>query len=203
VPVPTLSVSLVPALARPASPEPAAAVPAPPPPKPKAKPVERPEGVQATPEPQVNPEKPPPEPVKDPSPQPPPDPQPVVEDANPDPGGAGGEVPAGASVSAATFKGLSSEFGWYVQAVNRALYDSWRQPFLAGQRDPLEVTVSFVILRNGSVQSPQIVESSGVPALDRSTLRAVFEATLPPLPRNFRGETQPALVVFQHFPEDS
>jgi len=193
VPERSLSVTLVASAALPPAPEPAAAVPAPPPPKPR--PVVRPEGVQATPEPKLNPKKPPPEPVEEP------EPPPTIEQANPEPGGAVGE--AAASVSAATLEGLSSEFTWYVQAVNRALYDAWRQPFLSGQRDPLEVKVSFVILRNGSVRSPQVVESSGIPALDRSTLRAIFEATLPPLPRNFRGETQPALVVFQHFPEDS
>lgn len=98
--------------------------------------------------------------------------------------------------------GMGSEFDWYREAVNRSLYTSWRQPILQGLREPLEVEVYFEILQNGAIRGLRIESSSGLSALDRSVLRAVQEALLPPLPRSFRKPTQEALITFQYFPDD-
>jgi len=98
--------------------------------------------------------------------------------------------------------GMGSEFDWYREAVNRSLYTSWRQPILQGLREPLEVEVYFEILQNGTIRGLRIESSSGLSTLDRSVLRAVQEALLPPLPRSFRKPTQEALITFQYFPDD-
>jgi len=98
--------------------------------------------------------------------------------------------------------GMGSEFDWYREAVNRSLYTSWRQPILQGLREPLEVDVYFEILQNGSIRGLRLESSSGISALDRSVLRAVQEAMLPPLPRSFRKPTQEALITFQYFPDE-
>ncbi len=96
---------------------------------------------------------------------------------------------------------MGDEFSWYRDAVIRALFTSWRKPF-AGTLETLEVAVAFEILRDGGVINVRIERSSGSATLDRSALRAVHEATLPPLPRNSTAATQPALFVFRLYPED-
>jgi len=112
-------------------------------------------------------------------------------------GGPSGEadLPVGA------LEGMGSEFDWYRGAVIRALYAAWQQPFLAANRDVLEVGVAFDILPDGGVRAVRVANTSGVAALDRSALRAVYDATLPPLPGNFRNSTQPALFTFRLFPD--
>jgi TonB family protein len=96
---------------------------------------------------------------------------------------------------------MGVEFDWYRQSVVNALFTAWRQPFSGGLREPVEVTVGFEILRDGSVRSVQIVSPSGDSRLDRSAFRAVQDASLPPLPRNYRVTAQPARFVFRLFPE--
>jgi TonB family protein len=91
------------------------------------------------------------------------------------------------------------QYDWYRAAINRALSAAWRKPFVQTTEESLDVLVGFEILRDGSVRGVQIVSSSGFPALDRSAERAVYDASLPPLPRNFREPTQPARVIFRYF----
>ena len=94
------------------------------------------------------------------------------------------------------------EFAWYRMRVKNAIQVKWRRPFLQGIRDSIEVSVVFVIQRDGSVTGLAIDFPSGVAALDRSALRAVHEAALPALPRNWNEPTADARFVFRLFPED-
>jgi len=171
-----------------------------------AKPQPEPEGVTALNEPP-----PPPTPAKkeperkaaEPEPAKPKPPAAATEQSGDDalPEGAAAHSLDGDAGAVTGLVGMGTEFDWYRDAVNRALYTSWRQPILQFVFEPLEVAVYFEILRDGSTRNLRIDQESGTPALDRSALRAVQEAMLPPLPRNFREPTQEALVVFRYFPD--
>ena len=113
-------------------------------------------------------------------------------------GGGVGDASGGVQGS-----GQISIFGWYQNSVSRALYGSWRQPPLAGQREPLDVVIEFQIQRDGSVIGLKVAQSSGVPALDRSALRAVADASpLPKLPPTWRESRMTASFLFRLNPGD-
>ena len=49
--------------------------------------------------------------------------------------------------------------------------------------------LTFEILRDGTVTNVQITQSSGIPEVDRSALRAILASNpLPPLPSDYSGE---------------
>lgn len=79
---------------------------------------------------------------------------------------------------------FGSRFGWYVEVVKRKVQNNW----LTYELDPKIVAphkggISFDIVRDGSVSNVQIAQSSGVPLLDQSALRAVIRAgNFGPLP---------------------
>lgn len=188
------------ASARPAAMQ--ARTPAPSPPAPE--PTPPPEGVRLeTREPP--PVKPRPEKEKEkrkeppkPRPSPPPPVDPVEEPSAP--AGPPGVVGEGSSVTAAEIGDV--RFAWYRDSVTAALYSNWRRPILDGLIDPVEVRVTFEILRDGSVRDLRVDQASGVLVFDRSALRAVSDAApLPPLPGNWREPTLPAAFVFRLFPE--
>lgn len=187
-----------PATKAPAPPRQAAAVPTPPKPEP--------EGMRVEPKP-VQPSKKPPkkaEPKADPVPQvaedtpPTPDPgalQPAVEDPAP------GAVSGGGS-SVAPMEGGDDAFAWYRASVTASLFSHWQRPFVSGLGQAVETRVVFDIQRDGTVRNLRVENSSGVPSLDRSALRAVSDAApLPPLPATWKEPVLPAGFVFQLFPE--
>ena len=90
---------------------------------------------------------------------------------------------------------------FYSAAVRAAIEPRWRKPVLDSQV-PSEVTVSFEILRDGTVRGAQVQRSSGIAALDRSAMRAVIEAApLPPFPAGWRGASTAATMTFILLPE--
>jgi protein TonB len=189
---------------------PAAARPTPPQPPP-SKPVEPEEGVRAEPRepepepaPKVKPKESKPEPEKPvPAAESPPPPlrsgggDPDMEPPPEESGGSGG---AG---TITPMSGGDEAFAWYRASVTAALHGNWRRPILSGIRETLEVTVALEIQRDGRVTNLRIEQSSGVPSLDRSALRAVADAApLPPLPNSWREPSLPAGFVFRQHPED-
>ena len=168
--------------------------PKPEPPKPKPEP--RPEETEAAGDVVHSKRAEPTKKKEEPKPAPPSDPEPV-EDSGEEPervGDSTGGVQAGGEISL---------FGWYQSSVSRALYSTWRRPLLAGLREPLAVHISFDIQKNGTVTGLRVTESSGVPALDRSALRAVADASpLPRLPPAWRGSSMTAAYLFEITPED-
>jgi protein TonB len=104
--------------------------------------------------------------------------------------------------SIAPMEGGDVEFAWYRASVTAALYSNWRRPILSGITEPLEASVGFEILRDGSVVNLRIESPSGVPSLDRSALRALTDASpLPPLPAQWRESRLSAVFVFRMYPE--
>jgi protein TonB len=84
---------------------------------------------------------------------------------------------------------FGSRYGWYVQVVQRKVSENW----LKYEVDPRiaqanRVYVTFDILRDGRPTNVQIEQSSGVPSLDISAVRAIQRIdTFGPLPSDYGG----------------
>lgn len=84
---------------------------------------------------------------------------------------------------------FSSQFAWYVQAVQRKVSSNWLQSTI----DPNitvapRVVITFDILRDGRVANAQITRSSGNYSVDTSAIRAVQNSSpLQPLPSQYSG----------------
>ena len=107
--------------------------------------------------------------------------------SNPGAGGAA-KVGGGAQIDQPDFK-----YDYYIEAVQMALYRSWA-PTTATQIAP---RVHFRINRDGSVADPEIVRSSGLLFADRTAIRAVLDATFPPLPADWPGAYVGLTVTFE------
>lgn len=127
-------------------------------------------------------------------------PQPVEEANNVVPFGEGGPVSGPYSVfSSGAAKGgfgftggggdFGSRFAWYVRVVNQKVSENW----LKYEVDPRiqnanRVYLTFDIDRSGRPSHIQIEQSSGVPSLDMSAVRALQRIdTFGPLPPDYPG----------------
>ena len=79
----------------------------------------------------------------------------------------------------------------------------WSRPVVpGGLTAPLRVTVRFEILRGGALADIALASTSGHPPLDRSALRAAYDANpLPPLPDEFEGDRLAVNFYFELRPE--
>jgi protein TonB len=127
-------------------------------------------------------------------------PEPVEESNNIVPFGQGGPVsgPYG-TFSAAGAKGgfgftggggdFGTRFAWYVRVVQQKVSENW----LKYEVDPRigeaqRVYITFDVMRDGHPASVQIEQSSGVPSLDQSAVRAIQRIdTFGPLPPEYSG----------------
>jgi protein TonB len=91
------------------------------------------------------------------------------------------------------FSGGGGDFGnrysWYVDAVRRKVSENWMKyeidPSISAAR---RVYITFDILRDGSATNIQLEQSSGVPSLDQSAVRALQRIdTFGPLPNDYSG----------------
>jgi TonB family protein len=185
---------------------------APPPPVPKAEePAPAPPAQPSTkaslpsekppkPVPQAHPREPAPVPSHETSDEPSHD-EPAAEDAG---GGKPGAAPGPAGSAAGEAGGVGGtsfgegdfRFGWYQSAIESKLQSAWRRPMASGD-EVQTATVSFTIMRNGTVKDVQVVATSGSSALDLSTMRAVYDAApLPPLPRGWSGDSVHVSIEF-------
>jgi protein TonB len=141
-----------------------------------------------------------PKPVKQPTATQRKPPQPVEEANNVVPFGEGGPVSGpysvfnnGAAKGGFGFTGGGGDFGaryaWYVRVVNQKVSENW----LKYEVDPRiqsgnRVYLTFDIERNGRPTHVQVEQSSGVPSLDQSAVRALQRIdTFGPLPPDYSG----------------
>ncbi len=97
---------------------------------------------------------------------------------------------------------LGSEFAWYNSSVTSKLTGNWKRPLLGGVSETLTVVVAFTIRKDGSVSDVEILTSSGVPSVDRSVLRAVYDAApLPKIPPQLHESVLPARFEFRWHPQ--
>jgi protein TonB len=131
-----------------------------------------------------------------------PQPQPVEQADNVVPYGEGGQVSqhysmfssSGASGGLAFTGGggdFSSRFAWYVRVVTQKVSENW----LKYEVDPRihsanRVYITFDIDRNGRPSHIKIEQSSNVPSLDNSAVRALQRIdTFGPLPPEYSGSS--------------
>jgi len=126
--------------------------------------------------------------------------QPQEEESNVVPFGEGGPVSgpygtfsAGGAKGGFGFTGGGGDFGslfaYYVQIVNRKVSENWLKyevdPSITNAR---RVYVTFDIVRDGHPLNVQLEQSSGVPSLDQSAVRALQRIdTFGPLPDKYSG----------------
>jgi protein TonB len=122
-------------------------------------------------------------------------PKPAEEASNVVPFGQGGPLSGPYSVFSAGgakggfgFTGTGGDFGskysWYVDVVRRKVSENWLKYEVDPRiNDARRVYITFEILRSGQPANVQIEQSSGVPSLDISAVRAVQRIdTFGPLP---------------------
>jgi len=126
-------------------------------------------------------------------------PEPEREETNQIPYGEGGPVSgpyamfsAGGAKGGFGFTGggdFGSRFSWYVQAVQRKVSENWlKYEVDPSIREANRVYVTFDIARDGHPSHVEIEQSSGVPSLDISAVRAVQRIdTFGPLPQEYSG----------------
>ncbi len=91
--------------------------------------------------------------------------------------GGGGQVGVGPNSP------LGNRLGWYSELVRQRIAQNWLTNGLDARGQSQPAIVSFYIMRDGSIRTPQIVQSSGNPSIDNTALRAVYNASpLPQLP---------------------
>jgi periplasmic protein TonB len=126
-------------------------------------------------------------------------PEPEPPESNQIPYGEGGPVSGPYTMDANGAKGgfgftgnggdFGSRFSWYVQAVQRKVTENW----LKYEVDPRitqakRVYLTFNIARDGQPSHVEIEQSSGVPSLDLSAVRAIERIdTFGPLPSDYSG----------------
>ena len=127
-------------------------------------------------------------------------PREVATVSNVVPYGQGGPVsgPYGSFSSGNTKGGLSfsggtgdfgSRFGWYVDAVRRKVSENWLKYEVDPRVDDARrVYITFDINRSGAPDNIRVEQSSGVPSLDLSAMRALQRIdTFGPLPPEYSG----------------
>lgn len=141
-----------------------------------------------------------------PSPKAPPTPPPPV---NAVPFGGGGNPnvgygqfstqsgPIGAGFGDGAF---GSKYAEYVQAMIRRISQNWIKGLVDSNitRAP-KVFISFDIARDGKVSNVSVQQSSGIPSLDNSAMRAIYASNpLQPLPRDYSGSTVNVKFYFEY-----
>lgn len=77
----------------------------------------------------------------------------------------------------------NNRLGWYAELIRQKIAQAWNTNGLDARSQNSAAIVSFYIMRDGSVRTPAIQQSSGNPTIDNTALRAVFQASpMPPLP---------------------
>jgi len=84
---------------------------------------------------------------------------------------------------------FGSLYAWYVRVVQQKVSENWlRYEIDPSTREANRVYVIFDIKRSGQPSNVQIEQSSGVPSLDQSAIRAIQRIdTFGPLPSDYSG----------------
>jgi protein TonB len=83
---------------------------------------------------------------------------------------------------------FGSRFGWYTDVVARKVHQAWQSEVNPGVATAKRVYILFDIARSGTPSNVRIEQSSGVPSLDQSAVRALQRIdTFGPLPQGYNG----------------
>ena len=87
--------------------------------------------------------------------------------------------------------------GWYADLIRQRIAQNWNTNGLDSRTQSTPAVVNFWIMRDGTIRSPQIVQTSGNPAIDNTALRAVYQSNpLPALPAQIRESSISAQFTF-------
>jgi TonB family protein len=93
-------------------------------------------------------------------------------------------APSGAGrIGAGPHTTLGDQFAGYADQIRRIVESKWRTD-LNVQSAPV-VIARFDLMRDGSIRNLELVQRSGVTALDNSVQRAIQESVFPPIPPEF------------------
>lgn len=95
---------------------------------------------------------------------------------------------------------FGDRYGWYVDAMTRRISQNWLQSMVDSRiRSAPRVYLSFEIARDGKVSNVVVKQSSGIPSLDRSAIRAINASDpLPRLPADYRGSSVTVSFYFEY-----
>src|SRR5690348_8112341 len=107
-------------------------------------------------------------------------------------------TPSGEAGFAIGQQDFGERYGWYVQAVKSRVSNNWLLSMISPSlQSAPRVYVDFDINRDGSITNAQVKQSSGIPEVDRSALRAVLASSpLAPLPADYSGSKVSVEVYF-------
>jgi TonB family protein len=91
---------------------------------------------------------------------------------------------------------LGFQFGEYVTRMNAAIASKWNRSGVHASPSQ-RVGITFTIARSGAISGAKISSPSGSYDLDISAQRAVVDAALPPLPREFTKSEATVELWFQ------
>ncbi len=81
---------------------------------------------------------------------------------------------------------FGTRFGWYEQLLRERVARNWHSENIDARLGANPAVVTFTLMRDGSIQTPRVIQSSGNLALDQSALRAIsISAPFPALPREY------------------
>jgi len=113
-----------------------------------------------------------------------------------------GQFSTGAGAAGIGFGDASfgDRYGWYVEAITRAISQNWLKSMVdARVTKAPRVYLSFDIARDGKINNLGVQQSSGIPSLDRSAQRAVLASDkLPALPPDYRGSSVNVIFYFEY-----
>lgn len=83
---------------------------------------------------------------------------------------------------------FGSRFGWYTDVVARKVHEAWEGEVNPNVTSARRVYILFDISRSGAPSNVRIEQSSGIPSLDLSAVRALQRIdTFGPLPQDYSG----------------
>lgn len=91
-------------------------------------------------------------------------------------------------------------FSYYLVTIQNAVAREWSSPASAASGQERFAVIFFQIERDGRIVRPTIETKSGDDLFDRSALRAVERASLPPLPEEFADRTLGVHFQFEYAP---
>jgi protein TonB len=85
---------------------------------------------------------------------------------------------------------FGTRYGWYVEIIQRKVSENWlKYEVDPGINNAQRVYITFEIVRDGHPEHVKVEQSSGVPSLDQSAVRALQRIdTFGPLPSDYHGD---------------
>lgn len=130
--------------------------------------------------------------------EPPPNAVPYGQGGRPNMSYSSTTTPSGETGFAIGQQDFGERYGWYVQAVKNRVSSNWLLSTISPSLlSAPRVYIDFDINRDGSISNAQVKQSSGIPEVDRSALRAVLASNpVTPLPADYSGNKVSVEVYF-------